>query len=887
MRSAGIHIGRERLDHRSTLRRLRRRQPHGLKPASPIPSSRTNLAKRAASSATHPIMQTNPAEAPRPDVPTALSSRTYGHGTDQAVRAVQVWFKRATRRAKSSCRWGDWVFRLDRCSTHVFKGTPRVRRFVVVAITTLVIAGWVACLAGPAPSQATTTSRSSSSWTGIAATADGGGYWLTSSKGSVEAFGDAPSDGGIARGTLNRPVVGMAATPDGLGYWLDAADGGIFTFGNARFWGSTGSLHLNKPVAGMAPTHDGGGYWLVASDGGIFAFGDAAFAGSMGSHHLNDPIVGMAPTQDGRGYWLVASDGGIFSFGDAAFEGSLGSSPPKSPIVKMTPTPDNDGYWLVAQNGTVYGFGDATNYGSVTGASTPATSLAAASSTGYWVLTADGAVHPFGDATNYGSSATGPVATPAAWTSGGAAAGSTSANSDTASASPRVLLSNSTTSSTVHTLSPSNGTAGGGESIHITGSGLTGTLAVYFGANASSDFTVNSSTSITAVAPVGAGTVDVRLVMPNGTTSTSGGDRFTYVPTGQLPITAQGQHLEIAGVPTIFTGFNAYQLATDFGTNAGCGSMATEAQIDAFFASLRPNSLVRFWAFQGAFATNIHTHQMDWQPLDKVFYAAAKYHVYLIPTISDQGATCDGGNWQGPAWYMGGFRDVYTSQPSTDGSDLTPLSYWDYMNALVGRYADSPALGMWEPMSEAEASTCPAAAEPSNCWGNQTCPDEAAAAQALQYYFTTVGAQIHSIDPNHLIEAGFLGGGECGTESHDYESLGASPGIDVLSVHDYYAAPLGGDQWNGLAVRFAQAKALDKPIITGEAGIVAGIGQSGCESLQQRAGALAAKMSAQFAAGDSAFLVWDWLTDQLGPCSLNTGPSDSSLLGALISQLSG
>ena len=65
-------------------------------------------------------------------------------------------------------------------------------------------------------------------------------------------------------------------------------------------------------------------------------------------------------------------------------------------------------------------------------------------------------------------------------------------------------------------------------------------------------------------------------------------DRFTYIPTGQLPITAQGQSLEIGGVPTMFTGFNAYQLATDWGTNAGCGGMATTAQIDAFFALAPP-----------------------------------------------------------------------------------------------------------------------------------------------------------------------------------------------------------------------------------------------------------------------------------------------------------
>ena len=74
----------------------------------------------------------------------------------------------------------------------------------------------------------------------------------------------------------------MAATPDGGGYWLVASDGGIFTFGDARFYGSTGSLVLNKPIVGMAATPDGGGYWLVASDGGIFTFGDARFYGSLG-----------------------------------------------------------------------------------------------------------------------------------------------------------------------------------------------------------------------------------------------------------------------------------------------------------------------------------------------------------------------------------------------------------------------------------------------------------------------------------------------------------------------------------------------------------------------------------------------------------------------------
>ena len=618
------------------------------------------------------------------------------------------------------------MFRFNqRVVAHSTESPLHVRvRVAVAAIATLVVAGLVPSLAAPAPSQASATPTISTSWIGIAATPDGGGYWVTSSKGDVDSFGNAESYGDTGGLTLNEPVVGMAATPDGGGYWLDSADGGIFTFGNARFWGSTGSQHLNRPVVGMAPTHDGAGYWLVASDGGIFAFGDASFAGSMGSDHLNDPIVGMAPTHDGQGYWLVASDGGVFAFGDAAFEGSLGSSPPASAIVNMTPTPDNDGYWLVSEDGTVYGFGDAGNYGSVKGSPAAATSLASASTGGYWVLTAEGAVHPFGDASNYGSPATGRAAaaltTTVAPSSGAPAA--VMSTPTTTSVNAGVSLGDTTTSSTVQSLTPSSGTAGGGDSVNITGSGLTGALAVYFGTNASSDFAVNSPTSITAVAPVGGGTVDVRVVMPDGTTSISSADNFTYVPTGQLPITAEGQNLEIGGIPTKFTGYNAYQLATDWGINAGCGGETTSTQLDGFFSSLRPDSLVRFWAFQGTKATNINTGQLDWQPLDNVFYAAAKYHVYLIPTISDQGGVCDGGHEQDLSWYSGGFMDADNSLDADNSSTntydvgLDPLSYWDYMNALVSRYADSPALGMWEPMSEADATTCPAADEPTQLW---------------------------------------------------------------------------------------------------------------------------------------------------------------------------
>ena len=46
--------------------------------------------------------------------------------------------------------------------------------------------------------------------------------------------------------------MGIAATPDGGGYWLVASDGGIFSFGDAPFMGSTGAQKLNQPIVGMA-----------------------------------------------------------------------------------------------------------------------------------------------------------------------------------------------------------------------------------------------------------------------------------------------------------------------------------------------------------------------------------------------------------------------------------------------------------------------------------------------------------------------------------------------------------------------------------------------------------------------------------------------------------
>ncbi len=214
-----------------------------------------------------------------------------------------------------------------------------------------------------------------------------------------------------------------------------------------------------------------------------------------------------------------------------------------------------------------------------------------------------------------------------------------------------------------------------------------------------------------------------------------------------------------------------------------------------------------------------------------------------------QSGACDGGGtWKDPAWYDGGFTQGY------DANGLTPLSYWNYLQAVVDRYKDSPALGMWEPMSEAEASTCPPQFQPSNCGGHQTCPNKIAAESALRHFFDTVGGEIHTLDPNHLVESGTIGSGQCGTSGPDYAAVSASPGIDVCTMTMTAQLRLVGISGTGSALRFKEAATLGKPIIGGEVGLMAGNGRRRSNSSEQRSSQFRVKEEAQLEAGSSGLL---------------------------------
>jgi glucose/arabinose dehydrogenase len=117
----------------------------------------------------------------------------------------------------------------------------------------------------------------------------------------------------------------------------------------------------------------------------------------------------------------------------------------------------------------------------------------------------------------------------------------------------------------VTAISPIAGPLAGGQTITITGSNFTGASAVMFGTMAASGFTVNSATQITATEPPGAaGTVDVTVTTPNGTSATSAADHFTYesAPT----VTGINPSSGGAGRSIVITGTNFIGAsAVDFG----------------------------------------------------------------------------------------------------------------------------------------------------------------------------------------------------------------------------------------------------------------------------------------------------------------------------------
>ncbi|WEK58165.1 MAG: IPT/TIG domain-containing protein [Candidatus Brevundimonas phytovorans] len=113
------------------------------------------------------------------------------------------------------------------------------------------------------------------------------------------------------------------------------------------------------------------------------------------------------------------------------------------------------------------------------------------------------------------------------------------------------------TAPTVTSITPSSGLAAGGASVVITGTDFSDVTGVRFGDTPAMNFTVDSETQITAIAPASAGgPVDVRVSTTGGTSATSAADQFTYLAVPTVTAISPSSGPTAGGTSVIITGTN-------------------------------------------------------------------------------------------------------------------------------------------------------------------------------------------------------------------------------------------------------------------------------------------------------------------------------------------
>jgi hypothetical protein len=220
--------------------------------------------------------------------------------------------------------------------------------------------------------------------------------------------------------------------------------------------------------------------------------------------------------------------------------------------------------------------------------------------------------------------------------------------------------------------------------------------------------------------------------------------------------------------------------------------------------------------------------------------------VRIVPALTNQWQPCDEPSPSTPEkelpWYQRGYQ-----QPEGGYT----LSFKQFAVEMATHFANEPTIAFWQLVNEAEAPTS------SGC-------SETEAAMALRSFADTMAAALHAADPNHLVNLGTQGAGECGTAGSDYAYVHAGA-VDLCEVHDYsnpaLAMPTGP---NSLSQDVSDCHGLGKPIFIGEAGIPANVqpdGSSGSASvttttLDQRAAFFKAKIDAFDTAGGVGYVIW-------------------------------
>jgi mannan endo-1,4-beta-mannosidase len=281
-----------------------------------------------------------------------------------------------------------------------------------------------------------------------------------------------------------------------------------------------------------------------------------------------------------------------------------------------------------------------------------------------------------------------------------------------------------------------------------------------------------------------------------------------------------GTHLTVGSQKLALLGVNRYQLAG--GPMAKLCQYSSSPQVWEQWAKdiisqtrEMGGNVVRLWAFQGFAGPT----GRDFSALDRLVDHAKFQGVRLILTLENQWADCTQGGIKDAAWYSNGYRGHYGY----------PLSFPEYLDAIVGHFKGEPAIAIWQVLNEGKLFEAP---------------------QTMRAFMVAMAQRIKKLDPGHLVSSG--GALQCWQGAQgvaDFKSYADDSAIDVLDGHDY------GEEttpWTScMDAALTAAKQLGKPLIIGEAGI-----HSAGKSTAQRSALFASKLKAAAQHGVAGYLLW-------------------------------
>ncbi|KAI0179844.1 glycoside hydrolase family 5 protein [Hypoxylon sp. FL1284] len=294
-------------------------------------------------------------------------------------------------------------------------------------------------------------------------------------------------------------------------------------------------------------------------------------------------------------------------------------------------------------------------------------------------------------------------------------------------------------------------------------------------------------------------------------------------------VTVDGTKFQLDGEDFDFAGSNAYYFP--FGSNA--------TDIELGFAAAKDAGLkvIRTWGFnarnmsfnpegkplyggEGAGETDVVFHYfsngmnaVEIDGFDKVVDAAAKTGVKLIVPLTNNWADY-GGMDVYTANYQGVYHDDFYRLPNAK------LVFKWYIEHMVKRYRDSPAIMAWELANEPR---CGADAVRNMPAGPDCTP------ATLTSWIDEMSAYVKELDPDHLVTWGGEGGfawpagddwAYDGSDGGDFDANIALPAIDFGVFHTYPdwwgKSAAWADQW--IRDHAAAARAAGKPVVHEEYG---------------------------------------------------------------------